>query len=303
MRQPPRPFISYAREDAPAAIQLYGDLRAMGAQPWLDAIELLPGQDWDLAIRDALSTATHFVALMSRRSVNKRGYVQKELKQALDVCKEFPAGDIFLIPVRLEPVEPRVPELRDLQWADLFTDRSSALQKIAKSLGLTAIKPVPTRTIDRTTRLARATRANQIDAAWQWIGIAVNDLLPSYSELEPRLAAAQIRPVYLFSARGAKQPPPVYSVIVAHSKVGMTVLRHVSEVVGEVGNWYLQIWDDHIPENRVAVGAYGYGGAPAARIDKALLAQMKNRAFTMSKLRKWIAMRGSVLDADYRPKD
>src|SRR5207248_4074288 len=127
-------------EDQAAAIQLYGDLRAMGAQPWIDAADLLPGQDWELEIRDALGSATHFVALISGRSVTKRGHVQKELKQALKILEEFPPGQIFVIPVRLEPVKPLYDQLRKLQWVELFEDRTTALEKIAKSLGLTAAR-------------------------------------------------------------------------------------------------------------------------------------------------------------------
>jgi hypothetical protein len=35
---------------------------------------------------------------LSRRSLSKEGYVQKELRQALEVAKEKPEGTIFLIP-------------------------------------------------------------------------------------------------------------------------------------------------------------------------------------------------------------
>jgi len=299
----PRPFISYAHEDHAAATQLYGDLRAMGAQPWFDIVDLLPGQEWELAIRDALGSATHFVALISRRSVTKSGYVQKELRQALSALELFPPGHIFLIPVRLDPVEPLHDQLRKLQWVDLFEDRTAALEKIARSLGLAPTKAFQVGNGERAKNLARATRASRVEAASRWIGISVNDLMPQYRELLPRLAKAGIEPTYLLSSRGVKQPAPAYCVVVAHSNVGITMLRHVCAVVAPIGEWYVQIWDTGISENRIAIGAYGYGGSPAAPIDETLLANLKSRAFTMPKLKAWIATHGVVPEADYPPKE
>jgi hypothetical protein len=38
-----------------------------------------------------------FLALLSQNSVTKRGYVQKELSEALDILDEFPSSEIFII--------------------------------------------------------------------------------------------------------------------------------------------------------------------------------------------------------------
>jgi len=54
-----------------------------------------------------------------KNSVNKEGYIQKEIKFALDKALEMPEGRIYLIPVRLEECE--VPySLSPYQWVDLF---------------------------------------------------------------------------------------------------------------------------------------------------------------------------------------
>ena len=61
------------------------------------------------------------IVCLSNRAVNKAGYVQKEIRYALDVADEQPEGTIFLIPLRLEECE--VPErLCSLQWVNLFED-------------------------------------------------------------------------------------------------------------------------------------------------------------------------------------
>ena len=52
-------------------------------------------------------------------SIDKRGWIQREIRQALDIWQEKLDSDIYLIPVRLEDCG--VPErLRDFQWVNWF---------------------------------------------------------------------------------------------------------------------------------------------------------------------------------------
>jgi formylglycine-generating enzyme required for sulfatase activity len=118
----PRIFLCHAKEDKARVIELYQQLKAAGYSPWLDEEDLLPGVDWDLEIRRAIRGSAFFLACLSKESIDKRGYVQKELKMGLDVLDEMPEGKIYLIPVRFEACE--VPErLRSRQWVDLFAPR------------------------------------------------------------------------------------------------------------------------------------------------------------------------------------
>ena len=53
--------------------------------------------------------------------MDKEGYIQKEIKFALDRAREMPEGKIILIPVRYEECE--VPfSLGRYQWVDLFDE-------------------------------------------------------------------------------------------------------------------------------------------------------------------------------------
>ena len=114
-------FLSYAREDENKASKVYDVLNKRGHKPWMDKRELVAGQDWKLEIRKAIERSQYFVALLSRKSVGKRGFVQKEIRFALDVLGEIPIGQIYFIPVRLEQCE--VPQvIRDLHWIDLTDD-------------------------------------------------------------------------------------------------------------------------------------------------------------------------------------
>lgn len=129
-------FISYAKEDAVSARLLRQDLADAGADTWLDSEDLLGGSNWRLAIGEAIRECSHFVALLSSKSVSKRGYVQKELKTALDVLDEFPEGDVFIIPVRLDDCRPTSHRLCDLHWVDMFPDWTAGVRKILKTLGI-----------------------------------------------------------------------------------------------------------------------------------------------------------------------
>jgi hypothetical protein len=132
-RRPLKAFISYASADRAQATKLHKKLIAKGIDAWIDVEELLPGQDWKLEIDKALHASDAIIICISNQSMTKEGYVQKELKHALDLAQEKPEGTIFLIPVRLENCQ--VPfRLKDFQWVDLFErDGFSHLEKALAS--------------------------------------------------------------------------------------------------------------------------------------------------------------------------
>jgi TIR domain-containing protein/trypsin-like peptidase len=124
-------FLCHSSSDKPTVRRLYQQLRAVNVLPWLDERDILPGQDWDLEIRLAIRASQAIIVCLSERAVTKRGYVQKEIKNALDIADEQPEGAIFLIPLRLEPCE--VPDrLRRWQWVDLF--QQDGFEQLARTL-------------------------------------------------------------------------------------------------------------------------------------------------------------------------
>jgi len=115
----PQIFLSYARVDAQKVEKLYQQLSSAGFKPWMDIKDILPGEDWQAAIDKALHKADFFLACLSSSSVNKRGIIQKEIKNALDIWQGMLSNDIYLIPVRLEDCA--MPDsLRRFQRVDLF---------------------------------------------------------------------------------------------------------------------------------------------------------------------------------------
>jgi hypothetical protein len=138
-----RIFLCHASNDKPKVYRLYHRLRADGFDPWLDAEDLLPGQDWQQEIPKTVRTVDVVMICLSRASITKAGYVQKEIKYALDVADEQPDGAIFLIPLKLEECD--VPErLRRWHWVNLYEERGyerlmQALQARATGLELNVL--------------------------------------------------------------------------------------------------------------------------------------------------------------------
>jgi hypothetical protein len=135
-------FISYAREDSKAAIRLRKDLKDAGLNPWLDKEKILPGQNWENQIEDAISKSRYFIPLFSRASVQKIGYVQNEFKFALDVLKRYPPNMIFCIPIRLDDCEIPYRELKSIHHADLFPVDDDTVWKEGVNQILQAIRGV-----------------------------------------------------------------------------------------------------------------------------------------------------------------
>jgi hypothetical protein len=117
--RPLRVFLCHSSTDKPAVRKLYQLLKADGFEPWFDEENLLPGQKWQRQIPKAVRESDVVIVCLSCGSVNRDGYIQKEIKFALDVADEKPEDAIFIIPLRLEECE--VPErLNQWHWVNLF---------------------------------------------------------------------------------------------------------------------------------------------------------------------------------------
>jgi hypothetical protein len=128
-----RIFISYASEDVALAATVAEVLESHGHDVWFDRRRLIPGQDWDLEIREAIRRTEAVIVLISPRSVSKIGYVQKEMRSALDAAEQRPDGRVFILPLTTEGVQ--LPDrLRRLQYVDVDTDDWS--RQVERSLDL-----------------------------------------------------------------------------------------------------------------------------------------------------------------------
>ena len=131
-----RVFLCHASQDKPVVRDLYQRLLAEGwIDAWLDEEKLLPGQDWNLEIEKAVEASDAVLVCVSSTSTAKEGYIQRELRQVLDIALEKLYGAIFVIPVRLDDcVLPR--QIRDRQSLDYFpaANRVTAFDRLKASL-------------------------------------------------------------------------------------------------------------------------------------------------------------------------
>jgi hypothetical protein len=117
----PTIFVSYAREDSDVALKLSRDLKAAGAQIWLDQLDIPPGERWDRAVEAALERSKCLLVVLSPRSVSSEN-VMDEVSYAIDEKKE-------IVPVIVEQCKLPL-RMRRLQFIDFTTDYSASLKKL-----------------------------------------------------------------------------------------------------------------------------------------------------------------------------
>lgn len=128
-------FLSYAREDQDIIANLYNDLKEKGLDPWMDKKDIHPGEDWERSIWRAIRKSDFFLICLSEKAIGKRGFLQREIKRALNIWEEKLEDDIYLIPVRLEKCD--VPHiLQNFQWVDIFSN--NGFDKLIKAIEIGA---------------------------------------------------------------------------------------------------------------------------------------------------------------------
>lgn len=108
MRETAQIFLCYAHQDETRVKDLYDKLKKAGFNPWMDIFDLVGGEKWRSTIQKTIPNSDFFLACLSKKSINKRGFLQREISIALDTLRERLDEDIYIIPLRLEECE--VPE-------------------------------------------------------------------------------------------------------------------------------------------------------------------------------------------------
>lgn len=122
-------FLSYAKEDAMAALRLREALEAVGVDVWFDTARLQAGDAYDLRIRRAIQACALFVPLVSRHTEARvEGYFRREWRWAEERSWSRAEGVPFILPVVIDDTQPygsAVPEaFLAPQWTELPDARS-----------------------------------------------------------------------------------------------------------------------------------------------------------------------------------
>jgi len=130
-------FLAHASEDKEYVRELYKKLKDNKLEPWLDEVDLMPGVKWDDKIKEAIKKSRFFLACISKHSVTKNGYIQKELRVALSELEQKPFNSLYFIPALIENIElPNITvgtiNLLDYQAVKLFEE--NGFKKLITSL-------------------------------------------------------------------------------------------------------------------------------------------------------------------------
>jgi len=117
-------FLSYASQDAGAALRICEALRAAGVEVWFDQSELRGGDAWDASIRQQIRACALFVPIISANTRTRaEGYFRLEWKLAVDRSYLIAAEKAFLMPVVIDQTndsDAMVPDrFREVQWTRL----------------------------------------------------------------------------------------------------------------------------------------------------------------------------------------
>lgn len=147
-------FISYAAPDRDRVTPIALGLMARGLNVWMDHLRLRPGQNWEFEVQRALGRAAIVVVFASHNSVSRRGYIQREIKTALDKAKEKLLGDIYVIPVLLDDDLDYPEDLKD--WHAVRSSDPGSESAIAEAI------------THQLAELSRSSDAAQAEAGFQW---------------------------------------------------------------------------------------------------------------------------------------
>ena len=131
-------FLSYTKKDGQKVNEFYKNLKVKGFTPWMDAYDLLPGMQWDNVIQNNMSDADVCIIFISENSLEKIGYVQRELNYFADKLNEMPENYIYCIPVMLDDSQAPTVLSKKIQYIKVENPNQENWQRVLRSLDLAA---------------------------------------------------------------------------------------------------------------------------------------------------------------------
>jgi len=202
-------FLSYASQDAGAALRICEALRAAGVEVWFDQSELRGGDAWDQKIRRQIKECALFVPIISAATqARHEGYFRLEWHLAEQRSHLIARGRPFIVPVAIDQTtdaEALVPDaFLAVQWMRLpggevqaaFCDRVKKLLSPEQGAGTLPARP---RSGDGEQGGQRTEPAAPLSVAkaerrrvWPWIVAAVIALPVLYLLFKPRRSPEEI---------------------------------------------------------------------------------------------------------------
>jgi hypothetical protein len=122
-------FVCFSSKDEAIAREVVAFLESKSIKCWISLRDVLPGQNYQEAIVEAIEAASGIVFLFSEWS-SKSGEIRKELSIGGSI-------NTPVFPLRLSPIAPTGAlryELATRQYIDIFPNRKAALAKLASTI-------------------------------------------------------------------------------------------------------------------------------------------------------------------------
>ncbi len=124
-------FLCHATEDKRTVERVAKRLTEDGVLTWLDTKDLLPGDDWQHKIEQAIESSDYVLVFLSGASCSKTGYVQKEIRYALDQQGLRPLSRRYVIPILIDDCAPPA-QFSNIHW--LRMGEEGWYEKLRRSL-------------------------------------------------------------------------------------------------------------------------------------------------------------------------
>ncbi len=122
-------FISFASEDRGVAMTLCSALESRGFKCWISPRDILPGENFQIAIVRAIRESKIMLLVFTANSNNS-----EEMSKELALASQ---NKLMVVPLRVEDVTPNDAfsyEFATRQWIDLFSDWEIAIHQLAQRL-------------------------------------------------------------------------------------------------------------------------------------------------------------------------
>jgi hypothetical protein len=210
-------FICFSSTDEAFALRIADFLEGNGVACWISVRDVLPGQNYQESIVEALEAAKGVVFLFSAAS-SKSGEIKKELSLAAGLGMQ-------VFPLRLEPVTPSGAlryELATRQWIDVFQNQEQALDKLLKTIRSVLNAPGPAAIAGKAGQPAASTTSPSPSSTEAWARPTAPIVAAGSPQFEAirALLARHIGPIAKLvvqnAATGARTPEDFCERLAAH---------------------------------------------------------------------------------------
>jgi ABC-type cobalamin/Fe3+-siderophores transport system ATPase subunit len=133
MSEPIKVFLSYSPTDQEIVRKIYNGLQQAGFLPWMDAVNIMPGDLIESAINEAMDISEVFVFIASNSSSLSLKW-NNELLKASDIKKVRRRHSVLIVPALLEEDADLPGDLNKIRYLDFSSDINQGMYELIEML-------------------------------------------------------------------------------------------------------------------------------------------------------------------------